>query len=300
VSFSGVRALAIAKRGLMQVVYLLELDTGKSRMLGNFYFTWYAEQFDGLLWLVGDARRIVVLDLSSVTGAPKPIWALSDLPGRVVAARVSRDRSFQLVFELPNQASETPWLRHLPKEIVPTHELFIYERMGDALTARQRVAALEPLREPWVMFSLDTHCTVSDNPSAVTPLLLYPAQSEVVVKLYLHRYWVDSYEPNKFLVPELLRGGVVNGMFWASRGSRNLDCLMVTLHANGRSMLVCCDVASRELSLTLALSLGATGAKPIDPINVQQWPGSVEPLYLVWDNSGRFAVLDLAATQVIH
>jgi hypothetical protein len=114
----GNRALLLARRNSLWVVYKFELERLTAQRWLELDIDCYAATHDGMQWQVSKERQLWLLDLQAEE--QRALWSISDLPGSIIAIQRSQKRFAMLLQD--NQGEFATWSYQLP-------ELLLKERL---------------------------------------------------------------------------------------------------------------------------------------------------------------------------
>ncbi|TMA86645.1 MAG: hypothetical protein E6J63_16230 [Deltaproteobacteria bacterium] len=155
------RALALARRGEVSRVHLLDLLSGGSRDLGELPdLSAFAPDFDGALWFAALGHSIVAVDLAAA--GLRTSWRVTALPGRVLSvARSSTSLSIAIEAHIPLGTPELEvWRYDLPHMVLRDRTAAAWSGGLPALGANGALAAIErdsadPSQVVWRTFTRD-------------------------------------------------------------------------------------------------------------------------------------------------
>jgi hypothetical protein len=190
VSDLGNRALLLARRNSLWVVYRFELESLATQRWLELDIDNYAITHDGMQWLVSKDRQLWLLDLQAED--QRALWSISDLPGTIIAIQRSPKRFALLLRD--TQGDTATWYYQLPelllKERLPISKEIIehYHPMSireDGLVAGLALAAED--RETFALFK---------SSDKTVPISLQ--RGETIGAMWLYQDWlaVRSHSPD--------------------------------------------------------------------------------------------------------
>jgi hypothetical protein len=127
----GNRALLLARRNSLWVVYKFELERLTAQRWLELDIDTYAATHDGMQWLVAKESQLWLLDLQAEE--QRALWSISDLPGTIIAIQRSQKRFAMLLHD--SQGDTATWSYQLP-------ELLLKERLP---VSRETVEHYQPM-----------------------------------------------------------------------------------------------------------------------------------------------------------